>query len=114
MREKLYLAYATRASGQSEHLQFGNSALLKEILQLRREEAALLGYANHAQVSLASKMAESPEHVIGFLRDLAARARPYAEKDLAEMRAFAVEQLDIADPKAWDGTFIGEKLKQAR
>ena len=114
LREKLYRAYATRASDQSQHLQFDNSAVLKEILQLRLEEAALLGYANHAQVSLASKMAESPEHVTGFLRDLAARARPYAEKDLAEMRAFAVEQLHIADPKAWDWTFIGEKLKEAR
>ena len=114
LREKLYRAYATRASDQSEHLQFDNSAVLQEILQLREEEARLLGYANHAQVSLASKMAESPEHVIGFLRDLATRARPYADKDLAEMRAFAREHLHMADPQAWDWTFIGEKLKEAR
>ena len=114
LREKLYRAYATRASDQSEQTEFDNSQVLQEILQLRREEAQLLGYDNHAQVSLASKMAESPSHVIGFLRDLAARAKPYAEKDLAEMRAFALEHLQMADPQAWDWTFIGEKLKEAR
>jgi oligopeptidase A len=64
LREKLYRAYATRASDQSEHTQFDNSGLLQEILQLREEEAVLLGFQNHAQVSLASKMAESPAHVI--------------------------------------------------
>jgi len=114
VREKLYRAYATRASDQSEHIQFDNSGLLKEILQLREEEAHLLGFQNHAQVSLASKMAESPEHVIGFLRDLAAKARPYAEKDLAEMRLFARDHLQMPDPQAWDWTYIGEKLKEAR
>ena len=114
LREKLYRAYATRASDQSEHKQFDNSALLQEILQLREEEAVLLGFQNHAQVSLASKMAESPDHVIRFLRDLAAKARPYAQDDLKEMRAFAAEQLHLTDPQAWDWTFIGEKLKEAR
>ena len=114
LREKLYRAYATRASDQSEHKQFDNSALLLEILQLREEEAVLLGFQNHAQVSLASKMAESPDHVIRFLRDLAVKARPYAENDLNEMRTFAAEQLHMTDPKAWDWTFIGEKLKEAR
>ena len=114
LREKLYRAYSTRASDQSEHLEFDNSALLKEILELRQEEAELLGYANHAEVSLASKMAESPQHVMRFLRDLAERAKPFAEKDLAEMRAFARDELHIADPQAWDWTFIGEKLKEAR
>jgi len=114
LREKLYRAYATRASDQSEHKQFDNSALLQEILQLREEEAVLLGFQNHAQVSLASKMAESPDHVIRFLRDLAVKARPYAENDLNEMRTFATEQLHLIAPQAWDWTFIGEKLKEAR
>ena len=114
VREKMYRAYATRASDLSEHAQFDNSALLIEILQLRQEEARLLGYDNHAQVSLASKMAESPEHVVGFLRDLANRAKPYAVNDLAEMRQFAAEHLHLPDPQAWDWTFVGEKLKQAR
>ena len=114
VREKMYRAYATRASDLSEHAQFDNSALLIEILQLRQEEARLLGYDNHAQVSLASKMAESPEHVVGFLRDLADRAKPYAVNDLAEMRQFAAEHLHLPGPQAWDWTFVGEKLKQAR
>ncbi len=114
VREKMYRAYATRASDLSEHAQFDNSALLIEILQLRQEEARLLGYDNHAQVSLASKMAESPEHVVGFLRDLADRAKPYAVNDLAEMRQFAAEYLQLPNPQAWDWTFVGEKLKQAR
>ena len=114
VREKMYRAYATRASDVSEHAQFDNSALLIEILQLRQEEARLLGYDNHAQVSLASKMAESPEHVVGFLRDLAIRAKPYAVNDLAEMRQFATEHLHLPNPQAWDWTFVGEKLKQAR
>ncbi|NDF06399.1 MAG: oligopeptidase A, partial [Betaproteobacteria bacterium] len=114
LREKLYRAHATRASAEFAHPQFDNSALLQEILQLRQEEAAMLGFDNHAQVSLASKMAESPAQVMDFLRDLALRAKPYAEKDLAEMRDFARQELNIADPQAWDWTFIGEKLKEAR
>ncbi len=114
LREKLYRAHATRASAEFAHPQFDNSALLQEILQLRQEEAALLGYNNHAQVSLASKMAESPAQVMDFLRDLAQRAKPYAEKDLTEMRDFARTELNIADPQPWDWTFIGEKLKEAR
>jgi oligopeptidase A len=114
LREKLYRAHATRASAEFAHPQFDNSALLQEILQLRQEEAAMLGFDNHAQVSLASKMAESPAQVMDFLRDLARRAKPYAEKDLAEMRDFARQELNIANPQPWDWTFIGEKLKEAR
>jgi oligopeptidase A len=114
LREKLYRAYSTRASDQSDQPEFDNTVLLQEILQLRQEEAALLNYANHAEVSLASKMAESPDHVMRFLRDLAQRAKPFAEKDLAEMRAFARDELHLQDPQAWDWTFVGEKLKEAR
>ena len=114
LREKLYRAHSTRASDQSDHPAFDNTALLQEILQLRQEEAELLGYANHGEVSLASKMAESPDHVMRFLRDLAQRAKPFAEKDLAEMRDFARTELNLEHPQAWDWTFIGEKLKEAR
>ena len=114
LREKLFRAHSTRASDQSEQLQFDNSALLKDILALRHEEAELLGYANHAEVSLASKMAQSPSQVMNFLRDLAQRARPYAEKDLEEMRQFARLELNMPDPQAWDWTYVGEKLKEAR
>ena len=116
LRERLYRAYVTRASDQAEGeaTKFDNTALMREILALRREEAQLLGYRNFAEVSLVPKMAESPAQVIGFLRELAAKARPYAEQDLADMRAFARSALGIADPQAWDWPFIGEKLKEAR
>jgi oligopeptidase A len=114
LRERLYRAYVTRASDQGEDPRFDNSALLREILALRREEAQLLGLRNFAELSLVPKMAQSPEQVIRFLRDLAGRARPFAERDIADMRAFARERLGIEDPQAWDWPYIGEKLKEAR
>jgi len=113
LRERLYRAYVTRASDQGDP-KFDNGALIREILALRQEEARLLGYKDFAEVSLVPKMAKSPEEVIRFLRDLAKRARPYAEKDVADMRAFAGEKLGIADPQAWDWSYIAEKLKEER
>ena len=116
LRQKLYRAYVTRASDQAEGdaRKFDNTALIGEILALRREEAQLLGYANFGEVSVVPKMAQSPDQVISFLRDLASRARPYAEKDVADLRAFAAEKLALADPQAWDWPYISEKLKEAR
>jgi oligopeptidase A len=113
LRERLYRAYVTRASDQADP-KFDNSPLIREILALRREEAQLLGFRNFGEVSLVPKMAESPQQVIGFLRDLARRARPYAEKDVQDMRSFAADDLGITDPQAWDWAYIGEKLKEAR
>ncbi len=116
LRERLYRAYVTRASDQApqELIRFDNTALISEILALRQEEARLLGYRNFAEVSLVAKMAESPAQVVEFLRQLAARARPYAERDVADLRAFAAEHLDLREPQAWDWSYIGEKLKEAR
>ncbi|WP_431096783.1 M3 family metallopeptidase [Polaromonas aquatica] len=116
LRETLYKAYTTRASDQAvpEFSKFDNSAIMKEILALRLEEARLLGYRNFGEVSVVAKMAKSPDEVITFLRDLARRARPYAEKDVADLRAFAASQLGLPDPQAWDYAYIGEKLKEAR
>ena len=116
LRQRLYRAYATRASEQAEadFRKFDNSALMTEILALRKEEAALLGYHNFGELSLVPKMADSPQQVITFLRDLARRARPFAERDLAEMRSHAAEHLQLPDPQAWDWPYIGEKLKEAR
>ncbi|MDR3454082.1 MAG: M3 family metallopeptidase [Rhodoferax sp.] len=116
LRETLYRAYVTRASDQApeDARQFDNSALILETLALRREEAQLLGYANFGEVSLVPKMAKSPAQVIAFLRDLGHRARPYAERDVADLRAFAHEQLGLDDPQPWDWPYIGEKLKEAR
>lgn len=113
LRERLYRAYVTRASDQGDP-KFDNTALVREILALRQEEAKLLGYANFAEVSVVPKMAESPKQVIQFLRDLAHRARPYAQKDVDDMRAFAKERLGLDDPQAWDWSYIAEKLKEER
>ena len=116
LREKLYHAYVTRASDQAsgDAARFDNTSVMAEILALRKEEAQLLGYGNFGQVSLVPKMAQSPEQVIHFLRDLAHRARPFAEKDVADLRTFAAEHLGLANPQSWDWPYISEKLKEAR
>ncbi|UZD56212.1 M3 family metallopeptidase [Caldimonas aquatica] len=113
LRERLYRAYVTRASelGAPEH---DNSQLMRELLALRQEEARLLGHENYACVSLVPKMADSPRQVLDFLRDLARRARPYAERDLAELREFAAAELGLTDLAAWDLAYASEKLKEKR
>lgn len=113
LREKLYRAYVTRASELGDPA-FDNTALITEILALREEESKLLGYRNFGELSVVPKMAESPDHVVKFLRDLAVKAKPYGERDLADLRAFASEHVGMPDPQPWDWTFIGEKLKEAR
>ncbi|MBK7547526.1 MAG: M3 family metallopeptidase [Rhodoferax sp.] len=116
LREKLYRAYVTRASDQADADagKFDNSSIIREILALRLEESRLLGYSNFGELSVVPKMADSPAQVISFLRDLAVKARPFAEKDLADMRQFAAEHLGLADPQPWDWPFVSEKLKEAR
>ncbi|MCZ8095772.1 MAG: M3 family metallopeptidase [Acidovorax sp.] len=116
LREKMYRAYVTRASDQAEGdaRKFDNTALMGEILALRKEEAQLLGYANFGEVSVVPKMAQSPAEVVHFLRDLAQRARPYAEKDVADLREFARTELGLESPQAWDWPYVAEKLKEAR
>jgi oligopeptidase A len=123
LRERLYRAHVTRASELAATVQGDikpgaaerdNSAVMREVLALRQEEALLLGYPSFADVSLVAKMAESPQQVMDFLRDLARRARPHAERDLAELREFAATELGLADMQAWDMAFVAEKLKEAR
>ena len=116
LRQRLYRAYVTRASDQAEGdaKKFDNAPLIQGILALRKEEAQLLGYANFGEVSVVAKMAESPRQVIDFLRQLAAKAKPYAERDMADLRAFAKDELKLADPQPWDWAYVGEKLKEAR
>jgi len=113
LRETLYRESATRASefGKPE---WDNTPLIGRILKLRQEDAALLGYANFAEVSLVPKMAQTPSQVVEFLRDLAGRARPFAERDLAEMRAFAKAELGLDKLESWDLAYASEKLRARR
>ena len=116
LRETLYRAYVTRGSDQADAaaLKFDNSQGIRDILALRKEEALLLGYPNFGALSLVPKMATSPAAVVAFLRDLANKAKPFAEKDLADLRTFAQDKLNMADPQAWDWPYVSEKLKEAR
>jgi len=113
LREQVYRAYVTRASefGKAE---LDNTGLIADILRLRREAAQLLGFANYAEVSLATKMAQSPRQVLDFLDDLAARAKPYAERDFRELTEFARDELGLADLAAWDAAYASEKLRLKR
>ena len=114
LRATIYRANCTKASELGENLEWDNTAIIDKILALRAEEAHLLGYANYAEVSLVPKMAQSPEQVAQFLLDLAQRARPYAEKDLAELRHFAKESLAIDELQAHDIAYASEKLREQR
>lgn len=114
LREALYRAYVTRASELGARSEWDNSDIIVETLRLRREEAELLGYRNYAEVSLEPKMAQHPEEVIAFLEDLAQRARSYAERDLAELRAFAADELGLTELQAWDMAYTAEKLREKR
>jgi oligopeptidase A len=113
LREEMYRASATRASefGKPE---WDNAPLIAQTLRLREEDAKLLGYSSFAEVSLVPKMAQTPAQVLEFLRDLARKARPFAEKDLAELKAFAARELGLATLESWDVGFASEKLRIQR
>jgi oligopeptidase A len=113
LREAMYRAYATRAA-EFDSPAWDNAPLIRRILALRAEEARMLGYDSFARLSLVPKMAESPEQVLGFLRELAARARPFAERDLEELRQFARDELGLPELEAWDLAYASEKLRQKR
>jgi oligopeptidase A len=115
LREELYTAYNTRASDQGPGAgTHDNSQRIETILALRHEAAQLLGFASSAHVSLADKMAGTPERVLGFLRELVAKARPVAQRELAELREFAATELGIADLQPWDVAYASEKLREQR
>jgi oligopeptidase A len=113
LRELMYRAYVTRSSefGKPE---WDNTSLIAEIVKLRREQAQLLDFANYAEYSLEPKMAESPRQVLDFLHELAARAKPYAERDLREVTGFARAELRLDRLEAWDLAFASEKLREKR
>ncbi|MFT3734838.1 MAG: M3 family metallopeptidase [Rhodocyclaceae bacterium] len=120
LRETLYRAYATRASefapdgaSPTTHAEWDNAPNIDRILALRNEAAQMLGYRNYAEVSVVPKMAESPDQVLDFLRDLGRRAKPFAERDMRELRDFALT-LGLADLQPWDIAWVSEKLRQDR
>lgn len=112
LRETLYRAYATRASEFGKH-EWNNTQLIADILKLKQEEAHLLGFNNYGELSLATKMADTPQQVMEFLHTLAKRAKPYAERDMAELKAYA-EKLGINDMQAWDVAYVSEKLREEK
>ena len=113
LREEMYRAYSTRASDQGPNAgKWDNGPVMAEELALRHELAQLLGFDSYADKSLATKMAQSPSQVIDFLNDLAKRARPQGEKELAQLRAFAKEHYGLDELNPWDLTYYGEKQKQ--
>ncbi|MCC6714033.1 MAG: M3 family metallopeptidase [Gammaproteobacteria bacterium] len=115
LREEMYRAHVTRASELGTGAgRFDNHAVMEEILQSRRALAQLLGFENFAEYSLATKMAKSTTEVIGFLEDLAQRAKPVAEKELRELRDFASERYQARDLQAWDIPYFSERLREAR
>ncbi len=113
LRERVYWAYQTRASDQGPNAgKFDNSARVEQIMALRHEAARLLGFANAAEESLATKMATSPTEVLEFLHDLTARARPVAQRELAALREFARTELQLDNLETWDVAYASEKLRQ--
>jgi len=115
LRREVYVAYVTRASDQGPFAgRWDNSEIMVEILNLRAELARLLGYQHYAELALVPRMAKSAGEVLGFLEDLGARARPVAERELAELRDFAQTHYGSDDVHAWDLAYYSEKLKQQR
>ncbi|MGB5206389.1 MAG: M3 family metallopeptidase [Azonexus sp.] len=117
LRARMYRAFATRAAefhDGSSKPEWDNTPVMQRMLELRQEEAKMLGYANFAEVSLAPKMADTPAQVLAFLRELAAKAKPFAARDIAELRAFAKGEVGIADFQPWDAGYVSEKLLQKR
>ena len=120
LRERMYRANATRASeftntqADDGKAKWDNGPLIGRILALRSEEAALLGYRNFAEVSLVPKMADSPEEALTFLRELGAKAKPFAERDFAELKTFAREEFGLDPLEPWDIPWVSEKLRISR
>jgi len=114
-REEIYTAFATKASDQGPQAgQWNNSQVMADILKQRHALAAIIGFDNHAERSLATKMAQSPQQVLDFLNDLAVRSKTIAEKEYDELKAYAKEVADMDQLEAWDVTYFAEKLRQQR
>ena len=114
LREEMYRAYSTRASDQGDDAKLNNSANMEKILKLRQEKAQLLGFDSYSDLSLDTKMADSPDQVLEFLGELAEKSLPFAKKEYAELKQFALDEVGIEDMQAWDVTYVSEKLKLQR
>ena len=113
LRKEVYRAFTTRASELGEHPEFDNSEIMQEILAIRHEMSLLLGYQNFAERSLEKKMAASPDEVLGFLKDLADKTGEQANREMEELRHFAVGVLQLGELQAWDIGYVSEKMKGA-
>lgn len=113
LRHTLYKAYATLASDQGD-TQYDNSLLIEESLSLRAENAKLLGFNHFAALQLETRMADTADQVLDFLRELSARALPYANRDLEELKAFAAKELQLDPIEPWDVGFVSEKMRQSK
>ncbi|WGK63584.1 M3 family metallopeptidase [Croceiramulus getboli] len=111
LRKTLALAFGSKGFHGDE---LDNQELVREIAQLRHERAALLGYRSHAQFVLEERMAETPENVNRFLKDLLNKAKPAAQREFEELSAFAKAEEGIEPLEKWDGSYFSEKLKQKR
>ena len=114
LRKEMYTAYATRASELSSEGKFDNAPLIDEILALRHEMAQILGFENYAELSVATKMAESGQQVVDFLNDLAVKSKPSAETDLADLKAFAKAEHGVEELNSWDVGYYAEKLREKK
>ena len=114
LRQTMHRAYLTRASELDNDGKFDNTATITRSLEIALEQARLLGFANYAELSLATKMADSPQQVLDFVRDLARRAKPHGEKDYAELKAYARAELGLDTLEAWDVAYASEKLREAK
>jgi len=115
LREEVYTANCTRASEQGPHAgQWDNTALIVETLELRSALAQLLGFANYAELSLATKMADTPDSVVAFLQQLAEQSLPQAAAERRELLEFARQDSGVSALEAWDISYYSEKLRQRR
>ena len=114
LRKEVYKAFVTRASDQGDKPELDNTENMQNILKYKKEKAKILGFDNYAELSIESKMAKSSSDVIQFLEELAEKAKPFAEKDIEELRQFAKKELSIENLNSWDIAYASEKLKEQR
>jgi oligopeptidase A len=115
LRKEVYTAYVTRASDKGPNAgEFDNSDIMLELLKYRTEKAKLLGFDSYAHYSLATKMADNPDEVLGFLNDLAERTKSYAKQEFKELAQFATETANVTQLEAWDVAYYSEKLRQKK